>query len=180
MSDGLGAGFGALMLLAVLVGLALVLALTGAVAVALDRRGSGAPGVTRYVAVALLVGVLAVSGFGVLALYDEAAVLAWVFAALVVVPLSVAGAGLGHRIGRPWIDVGASVAVGWSLPFVAGVVVTFGGLQVASQGLGLASGEVQSMGLPWVAATAGGLVVTAATVATAGRLAEPLAPDSDG
>lgn len=171
MSNGLGAGFFGLTMLAVLLGLAGVLALTGAATLAVERWADLWPAPLRYMPVVLLAAVAAVAGFCVLALYDEAAVLAWLFAALVVAPLGAGGAYLRRSTSLGWPDALSVTALGWSPSYVAGVVATFGLVTAVQQALQLTSGEVEQMGVAWAAAAAGGLLAVAGTAAVGGWFA---------
>lgn len=159
MSNGLGAAFGGLLLLAVLAGLATLLALTLGVVVVVRRRRVTIPRGLRSLSVALLAGVVTVAGFGVVALYDEAATLAAVFLAMVAVPLAVVGIALHRRAALSRLDTIAATGLAWSLPFLLGLAVTFGGLNVVTRVFELAPAESQRLGLQWLATTVGGGVV---------------------
>lgn len=124
MSNGLGAGFFAITLLAVLVGVAALLAAIAVVAVLFDWQRGRVPTFIRYLAVALLAVVVVVAGFGVLALVDEAPPAAALFAVVVGLPL-VLVAGRARQAGAAWLVVGATAALAWSFPFLAGVGVLF-------------------------------------------------------
>jgi len=85
-----GPGFSTL-LVRILAGLA-ILVLVATVAGAVYKRRAGyVPRPFGYVLAVLCVGVVGVSGFGVLVLYDEASVLAWLFASIALVPFLVVG-----------------------------------------------------------------------------------------
>lgn len=125
MSNGLGAGFAFLTLLGVLVVLAGVLAVTTAGAVAFHRYRSRVPTLVLALAAGLLAIVVAVAGFGLLALVDEAPLAALVFGVLVGVPL-VLVAGRARLVGDGWLAVAATAGLAWWFPFLVGVGVLFG------------------------------------------------------
>lgn len=159
MSNGLGAAFGGLLLIAMLAGLATLLALTLGGVVVVQRRTGTVPRWLRYLPVVLLAGVVAVAGFGVLALYDEAATLAAVFVAIVFVPLGGVGVALHRRPDLSRLDVLATAGLAWSLPFLLGLGVTFGSLAVVTSVFELAPAQSRRLGLPWGATAVGGGVV---------------------
>jgi hypothetical protein len=164
MSDGLGAAFGSLVLLAVLVGLALLLALTATGALFARRSRGRVPDLARYLATALLSVVLAVTGLAVLALADEAPAFVPLFVALVALPLAlVAARGRLQRAG--WLDVAATAAMAWSLPFVATVALPFALVAHAGTTTG-------------VATAVGGVVAAAGTLLAGEFLRGPLTADS--
>ncbi|WP_255150633.1 hypothetical protein [Halorarius halobius] len=125
MSNGLGAGFGFLLLVGVLLVVAGLLGVVTVAALVLRLLRSRVPVVVRYLAGGLLGVVVAVAGFGVLALYDEAWLGAVLLVALVWVPLA-AVAGRARLAGRRWRVVVVTAAMAWPLPFAAGVALTFG------------------------------------------------------
>ena len=124
MSDGLGAGFGALLLLTVLVAVAGLLVATAAAAVLLADRRASVPAALRYAAVGLVGIVVAVAGFAVLALADEAPPAAVLFLVVVGLPLALV-AGRTRLAGSSWVDVVAASGLAWSGPFLVGVGVLF-------------------------------------------------------
>lgn len=174
MSDGLGAGFFALSLLVALAGLAVVLALDGATAVALRARTGRVPGLFRYLAVVGLAAVAAVAGFGVLALAGELPVAAALLLAVVPVPLGVAGYRV-RRTGLPgWLDVLAAAAMAWRLPFLVGVGVYLGVVVGVDAALGPVPVESRRLGLAWMAVVAAGLASVAGAALLGDRVASLL------
>lgn len=71
MSNGLGAGFFAITLLVVLAGMAILVVLTMIASAVYHRRTGHIPMLFRYLLVVICAGVLGVTGFGILLLYDE-------------------------------------------------------------------------------------------------------------
>lgn len=120
VTDGLGAGFGALLIMAVLAILAVVLAAYTVIAVSVDRLRSGVPRYVQYAAVGVTGVVVAVAGFAVLALADEAPAAAALFAVLVWLPLVLAAARTRWS-GTPWVGTAATAGMAWSGPFLAAV-----------------------------------------------------------
>jgi len=164
MSNGLGAGFFWLLLLAVLLGLAAVLTLTLVGVVGFRRRTGTIPHLLKYVSIAVLGGVLLVAGFGVLAMYDEAVRLAVLFLAIVFVPLAAVGLYLHRTTKLTRLDTLVATGLAWSLPFVIGVGVTFGLTIGASSIFDLAPAESQRLRVVWIAMIAGGAVVVLGSV----------------
>jgi len=164
LSNGLGAGFGGLMLLAVLSGMAglLGLSLTGVV---VSRRRTGTfPRLLRYLSVAVVFGVILVAGFAVLVLYDEAATLAAVLLAIVLIPLGAVGIYLHRMTELSRLDILATTGLAWSIPFLIGLAVTFGVLIVVTNVFDLAPAESQQLGLHWIATAVGAVVVVLGTL----------------
>lgn len=159
MSNGLGAGFGGLMLLAVLSGMAGLLGLSLAGVVVSRRRTGTFPRILRYLSAAVLFGVILVAGFAVLALYDETATLAAVFLAIVLVPLGAVGIYLHRMTELSRLDILATAGLAWSIPFLIGLAVTFGGLIVVTNVFDLAPAESQQLGLHWIVTAVGAVVV---------------------
>jgi hypothetical protein len=164
MSNGLGAGFFGLTLLAILLGLAAVLTLTLVGVVGFRRRIGTVPQLLKYVSIAVLGGVLVVAGFGVLAMYDEAVLLAVLFLVIVFVPLTVVGIYLHQTIELTRVDVLVTAGLAWSLPFVIGVGVTFGLTIGVSSTFDLAPAESQRLGMVWIAMLVGGAVIVIGSV----------------
>lgn len=159
MSNGLGAAFGGLVLLAVLSGMAALLSLSLAVTIAARRRTEGLPGNLRNLSIAVVLGVVLIAGFGLVALFDEAPTLAAVFLASALIPLGVVGVYL-HQIAEfSRIDGVAMTGLAWSFPFLLGVAVTFGIPPTINSVFGLAPAESRELGVYWLAAGAGALVV---------------------
>ncbi|WP_254861368.1 hypothetical protein [Natronomonas gomsonensis] len=164
MSNGLGAGFFGLTLLAILLGLAAVLTLALVGVVEFRRRIGTVPQLLKYVSIAVLGGVLVVAGFGVLAMYDEAVLLAVLFLVIVFVPLTVVGIYLHQTIELTRVDVLVTAGLAWSLPFVIGVGVTFGLTIGVSSTFDLAPAESQRLGVVWIAMFVGGAVIVIGSV----------------
>ena len=116
MSDGLGAAFAAITLFAVLLGLAVLLALVGVVAVVTRRRRDRVPAAVRYAAAVLLVPVGVVPGLAAVALLDEAPAFVPLFLVLVHVPLALAAA-RARVADAAWLDAAATAALAWAVPF---------------------------------------------------------------
>lgn len=159
MTNGLGAAFGGLMLLALLSGLAGLLGLCLAGAFVSKRRTGTVPRLLRQLSVAAVLGVILVAGFAVVALSDEAATLAAVFFAIVLVPLGAIGIYL-HRVTElTRLDTVATVGLAWSIPFLIGLAVTFGVPAVFNRLFDLAPAESRRFGLYWIAPALGAIVV---------------------
>jgi len=164
MSNGLGAGFFGLTLLAILLGLAAVLTLALVGVVGFRRRIGTVPQLLKYVSIAVLGGVLVVAGFGVLAMYDEAVLLAVLFLVIVFVPLTVVGIYLHQTTELTRVDVLVTTGLAWSVPFVIGVGVTFGLTIGVSSTFDLAPAESQRLGVVWIAMLVGGAVIVTGSV----------------
>lgn len=159
MSNGFGAAFGGLLLVAVVSGLAglLGLCLLGAV---ISRRQTGTvPRALQYLSIVVVLGVLLVAGFAVAALYDEAAVLAAVFVASIFAPLGGVGIYLYRVTDLSRSEILATAGRVWSLPFLLGIVVTFGSPVVITGMFGMAPAEARQLGVYWGATALGGIVV---------------------
>ena len=178
MSNGLGAGFFGVTLLAVLLGLAAVLTLALVGVVGFRRRTGSVPNLLKYVSIAVLGGVLLVAGFGVLAMYDEAVLLAVLFLAIVFVPLAAVGIYLHYMTELTWLDALVTTGLAWSLPFVIGVGVTFGLTIGVSSVLDLAPTESQRLGVVWIAMIVGGAVVVLGSVLLGKHLSQSLSATS--
>lgn len=152
------------MLLAVLAGLAALLTLSLAGVFVFQRRTEAVPRVLRYLSVALLAGVMLVAGFAVLALYDEAAPLAVVFVAIVFVPLGAVGMYLHRTTELLRLDTLVTAGLAWSIPFLIGLTVTFGGLNVITSVFDLAPAESKQLGLHWIATAVGAVVAVLGTL----------------
>lgn len=174
MSNGLGAGFAGLTLLAVLLGLATLLALSLIGVFVFRRRTDAVPRHLKYFSVAVLGGVILVAGFGVLALYDEAATLAALFLAIVLLPLAAVGVYVQRATGLNRLDTLATVGLAWSLPFLVGLVVTFGLTTGIGSTFDLAPAESRRLGLAWIASTVGGIVVVIGSVLLGKRVSQSL------
>lgn len=174
MSNGLGAAFGGLLLAAVLAGLAVLLALSLVGVVVFHRRTGAVPDGLRYLILALIAGVVLIAGFAVGALYDEAATLAAVFIALVFIPLVVAGIYLYRVTELSRLDTIVTTGLAWSIPFLFGLVVTFGTPTVINNTFSLTPGESRQLGIYWGVAVLGALVVGFGTLWFSKRVSKPL------
>lgn len=182
MSNGLGAGFALLTILAVLLGVAVLLGLLTAGAVALERRSGTRPAPIRYVAAGLLAVALVVAGFGAVALADEALVGAALLVALVFVPLAGAGA-IVRRAGHPdRLALTATTAMAWGGAYIFGIAVLAGLVVGLEPALGLAPGEARQVGLPWLETAVAGLAALAVALALASGLPRlvPTVPGAPG
>lgn len=159
MSNGLGAGFAALTLLAALGGLAIVSLLATVAAAVLVRRTGRLPGPLRYVFAALGVAVLGVTGFGVLALYDEAPAAAGLFLLLGLLPPPCVGLYLHGRLAVSALDLVATTVMAWAAPFLVGVAVAFGSMSALSTLFDVPPGGASGTSVPWIASALGGVVV---------------------
>lgn len=159
MSNGLGTGFFALTLLAVLAGLAILVVVTTIASAVYHRRTNYTPTPVRYLLGVLCVGVLGVAGFGVLVLYDEAPAAAWLFASFVVGPFLVVGSYLVRTTGLSRFDVITTTVMAWGIPFFLGVAVALGSLNGITSVFDLAPAESREMGVAWIAAAIGGVTI---------------------
>lgn len=161
-------------LLAVLLGLAVLLAACLAGVFVSHWRTGAVPPLLRYVSAALLCGVIVVAGFGVVALSDEAPPLAVLFVAIVLLPVAAVSGYLRLTTELPHVDTLATAGVAWSLPFVVGVVVTFG----LSSGLGSVleapPAGSQRRALVWIATAVGAVVVVTGSIILARTVSRPL------
>lgn len=170
MSNGLGTGFAALSLIAVLAGLALLVVLSTIVSCAFYRRTGHTPPPLRYLFVVIGIGVLGVTGFGILALADEAPVLAWLFACVALVPLVVVRLYLSRTTGLTRVEAITTTVMAWGLPFLLGVVVAFGVTNGLNAAFGLAPAESRRLGIAWIASAVGGLTVVLGMLPIGARL----------
>jgi hypothetical protein len=157
MSNGLGSGFFGLTLLAVLVGLALVGVLATGVAYATHRRGSPMPAPLRYLFPAVGAGVLGVTGFAVLVMFDEAPALAGLFTLVAFAPFVIVGGYLARTTDLGRVKVFTLTTMAWGLPFLLGVFVAFGSMNGLTSALGVS--PAGSEDLAWVASAIGGLTI---------------------
>lgn len=133
MTNGLGAGFFALAVLATLAGVAGLLVVAGGVGL-LVGDGERVHRRFQQLVVALLGVVAVVSGFGVLSLVDEALQVAGLVAGVVAIPLLAVGArarthatvASGGERAVDWVGVVAAAALAWSAPFLLSVAVLAG------------------------------------------------------
>jgi len=159
MTNGMGAGFAAISMLAVLAGLALLVMAATAVFYAVYRRSGQGPTILRYLLAAASAGVVGVSGFGIAMLYDEATILAGLLALVALAPFVLVGIHLNRTTGLARLDVIVTTVMAWGLTFLIGVVVTFGTMEGIGAALDLSQVELRRMGIGWVASTAGGLTI---------------------
>lgn len=124
MSNGLGAGFGFLLLLGVLIVVAVLLGVTTLGALGLRHYGRRVPRAVHALVILLLAAAMAVGGFGVAALFDEAWLAAVLLVAIVWLPLGVVAA-RARWSGAPWPAVGVTAAMAWWLPFLASAALLF-------------------------------------------------------
>lgn len=182
MSNGLGASFGGLMLLVVLSVMAGLLGLIEVGVVVSQRRSERVLTSLRYLSIALVLGVLLVAGFAVVALFDEAVLLAAVFFAIVIVPLAVVGLYLTRTAELPSVDTVATAGLAWSIPFLIGLVITFGTPTLVNSVFGLTTGESQRLGVYWGATALGAIVVVFGALWIVIQVRNPIfsmrAPDS--
>lgn len=164
MSNGLGAVFAGLTLVAELLGLAVFLAVCLAGVFVSRRRTGSVHGLLRYVSIALLGLVIVVAGFGVVALYDEAPPLAVLFVAIVLIPIAAVGGYLHLTTELAPIDTLATAGVAWSLPFVVGVADTVGLTTGLGSVLDLPPAGTGRRGLVWIATAIGGFVVVTGSI----------------
>lgn len=167
MSEGLGAGFAGLTLLSVLLGLAALLALCLFAVFVSRRLTDPVPRSITVLSVAVLGVVIAVAGFGVVALSDEAPRLAVLFGAIVLLPLTAVVASVHLTTDLPPTDTLATAGLAWSLPFVVGVVVTFGLSSGLGSVLGLPPAGPQRRALVWIATAVGAAVVVTGSIVLA-------------
>lgn len=170
MTNGFGAGFFAVSLLAVLIGLALVANLAVLVAYWFHRKRSRLPRWFHYLPIVIGVVVLATAGFGVLLLYDEAASLAALFALVAVIPLLVVGGYHRRTTDASDLEIVSTTVMAWGPTFLVGVVLVFGVMIGLQSALGLAPGESRQLGLAWLAAGSGGLAVVVGMVLLGPRI----------
>lgn len=176
MTNGLGAGFALLTMLGILVGLAVLLGITTLGVLAFRRRTGRVPAALRYLAVAALAVVLAVSGFGVLAFYDEVLLGSALLLALVFVPLAAVVVRLRRTTDPRRLDLVATTALAWSLPFVVGIVMFFGGTVSFGTALGLAPSAPGRLVLSWVAVGVAGVAAVVGASLLGTRIAGLLSP----
>jgi hypothetical protein len=103
------------------------------------------------VSMPILSGVVVVAGFAVVALHDEAPLLAALFTAIAIIPLLVVGIYLSLTTELSIIDLLASTGLAWSVPFLLGVIVVFGLTLGVSQVFGWTSVQSQQRELAQVA-----------------------------
>jgi hypothetical protein len=179
MTNGLGAGFFALTLVAVLAGCALFGLLGTAVATVYFRQRGRVPPPVRYLLALVGVGVLGVGGFGVLVLYDEAPAAAWLFSWVVVLPFLAVGGYLARTTAGSRLEVLGATTMAWGVPFALGLVVVFGVMAGASAAFDLAPAESRGLGVAWIAAVAGGLTVVLGMLPIGARLGPMLYSRTD-
>lgn len=172
MSNGLGAGFGALVLLVLLCGLALLSALATAGTYAWYRQAGRFPSWLRSLFVLIGVAAVVVTGVGVIALFDEAPTAAGLFLLLGFLPLLGAGVALGRLTGSTRLDLIVTTAMAWGASFLLGVIVAFGAMGALISLLGVPAAAASATWLPWIAAAVGGATVAVGTTSLGTRLVE--------
>lgn len=181
MANGFGAGFFALSLLVGLSALAVLLGATAIIGLASRRESGGIPDPVRYGAVGLLGLGVVVAGFGVLAMVDEAAVVAWLLVAVVFVPTAAAVVvGRGRSGTAHWLDHLALASMAWSGPFIAGAITFFGFVIGFPRVWNFAPAEPRGFGMAWLAVIAAGGVTLGGTLGVlwwlGGRIPPPRNP----
>lgn len=151
-------------MLAVLSGLALLLGGTLAGIIVSQRRLGAIRRILRYLSVAILVGVILVAGFAVVALLDEATMLATVFLALVFVPLGVVTLSLHLETDLSRLDTITIAGMSWGVPFLIGLPVTIGVPVLINRSFALTPAESQQLGVYWIALVVGAIVVVFGTL----------------
>lgn len=159
MATGFGAAFGGLLLVAVLSGLAGLLGLVFAGALVARKRLGTVPRRVWSLSGALVLGVILVAGFAVVALVDEAPILAVVFFGTVFVPLGAVGIYLSRVPEVPPHETVGAAGLAWSLPFLVGGAVTFGLPIVINSVGGPAPAAARQLGVYWLATALGASVV---------------------
>jgi hypothetical protein len=172
MSNGLGAGFGALTLLVLLVGLALFSALATVASVAWYRQAGRLPSWLRYLFVLLGAVAAVVPAVGVLALFDEAPTAAGLFLLLGLLPLIGSGVALGRQTGATRLVLVVTTVMAWGPALLVGVIVTFGAMGVLVSLLDVPAALASETSLPWIAAAVGGAVVVVAATLLGSRLVD--------
>lgn len=170
MSNGLGAGFAGLTLLAVLLGLTTLLAVFLGGIVAVRRRNRAVPSVLKYASAGVVLVAIAVAGFAVVALYDEAAALAGLFLVIGLLPLAIVGGYLQRRTEVTPAELLATIGLAWCLPFILGVFVIFGITAGIGSELGLATTTAQQESLAQLATLLGGGIVVAGALLLSSRI----------
>lgn len=159
MSNGLGAGFFALTLLAVLGGLALLGLLGAIVSYVFHRQTDRTPLLLRYLLVLIGVGALGVAGFGVLIMYDEAPIVAGMFTSIALLPFLIVSVYLARTTQLLRVDVGATAVMAWSPSFLLGMAAAFGALSGINSVFNLTPVESRQLGIAWLAFAIGGIVI---------------------
>jgi hypothetical protein len=170
VSNGLGAAIAGLTLLAVLLGLTTLLALFLGGVVVVRRHNRSVPPVLKYASAGVVLMAIAVAGFAVVALYDEAAALAGLFVVIVLLPLAIGGGYLQRRTEVTRVDLLSTIGLAWSLPFIFGVFVIFGITAGVGSELGLATTAAQQESLAQLATPIGGAIVVAGAVILSPRV----------
>lgn len=170
MSNGLGAGFFAITLLAVLAGLASFVIVTTIASAVYHRRTGNIPMGVRYLFGVICVGVLGATGFGILLLSDEAPAVAWLFTSIVILPFLIVSGYLAHTTGLSRLDILTTTVMAWGIPFFLGVIVTFGAMNGIESVFNLAPAASRQSGVAWIAATTGGLTIILSMILISDRL----------
>jgi hypothetical protein len=151
MSMGFGAGFFVLTLGALLAGLARIVLLGTIAIVAFNHRVGRVSSRLLYRSIVSGIGILGLALFGVVVMYDEAPMAAWLLASLAVLPLLVWGTHLWRTSELSNLDVITTIVIAWSLPFFFGVAVFFGVTQGIQSVLDLAPVEFRQLRVGWIA-----------------------------
>lgn len=152
MSNGLGAGFTALTIIAILFAVSILTWVVAVAATLLDRRRPESSDASTYLLVSLGIIAVAVSGFGVVAFADEAVLVSWLLACLTVLPVGVAAGIQLRTTDLSPATIGAATTVGWGVGFPAGLAVTVAttaALGVAATSQGSASAGLQRPSAGW-------------------------------
>lgn len=152
------------MLLAVLSGMALLLGVSMVGMLVSRRRMGSIPEILRYLSIAVVVGVILIAGFAVVALLDEAAMLATVFLAIVFVPLGAVTLFLHLENDLSGLDTVVTTGLAWSIPFLIGLPVTIGAPILINRTFGLSPAESRQLGVYWIAPAVGAIVVVFGTL----------------
>jgi hypothetical protein len=172
MSNALGAGFGALTLLVLLVGLALLSALTTVVSLAWYRQAGRFPSWLRYPFLLIGVAAVVVAGVGVLTLFDGTPTAAGLFLLLGLLPLFGSGVTIGRQTGATRLVLVVTTVMAWGPALLAGVTVTFGAMGALMSLLDVPAAVASETSLPWIAAAVGGAVVVVAAILLGSRLVD--------
>jgi hypothetical protein len=172
MSNGLGAGFGALTLLVLLVGLALLSALVTAASLAWYRQAGRFPSWLRYPFVLIGAAAVVVTGVGVLALFDEAPTAAGLLLLLGLLPLFGSGVVLGRKTGATRLVLVVTTVMAWGPALLVGVIVTFGAMGALMSLLDVPAAVASETSLPWITAAVGGAAVVVAATLLGSRLVD--------
>lgn len=174
MSNGLGAGFFAITLLAVLAGLAVLITLLTVISIVFTRRRGHSPRLLGYLTVIVGIAVVAVAGFGILVLVDEAPAAAYLITLIVGIPLIVEYLYLVRRTSLPRCEAYTATLMAWCVPFFLGVIAVFAVMNGIESVFELAPAESRQLGVAWIAATIGGFVVILSMIPISNHLIDTL------